>query len=692
MAAKSKKKPARSARSAAAKGVRQRKFTADDLLCFQSVSDAQISPDGSRLLFAKKHIGRKNEYITNLWMTDAAGGEPRQFTSGEKDGHGRWSPDGKRIAFISRREETQPQIYVLPAAGGEAVALTDFPEGTVNGFQWSPDGKSLAVSFRATEPDRTKEANKQREETGASEPPRVIDDIYYRLDGDGYFNRQRFALYLVDANTGQHRLLFDRDNMGWFHFDWAPDSKQLVVSANTHRNAWVKWWKVDLFRVDVASGKSRKIPGLAVGAKSAVRWSPDGRRIAFAGREGKEAWGVDNTRLYVCDPDGGNVCDLTGEEDYCLSAVTLSDTEDASFDTHISWSRDSRRVFMNFGWQGGTHIASVAAKGGKIVFHTKGRQTVRMGNFSDDGTRLAAVVGNQTTLAEVAVARLTSATAAATMRITTRSRFNTPLLKNRDVVAAEPHWVESPCGTKVQLWVMKPPGFRENRKYPALLSVHGGPHCQYGETFFHEFQVMAAAGYVVVYSNPRGSKGYGETHCNAIKGNWGHADWEDIRSVIDFMRALPFVRSKQMGVCGGSYGGYMTNWVIGHTGEFAAAVTDRCVANLVSMAGSSDLPLVPGEYWNANAWDNITDLWNQSPQKYLGRVTTPTLIVHSEGDLRCNIEQSEQVFAALKIRGIPTRFVRYPRSTSHGMSRNGPPDLRLHRLGQYLDWWSTYLS
>ena len=691
MAAKSKKKK-KPVRSSAGKLTSRQRITADDLLRLHLVGDAQISPDGSRLLFAKKHIGDKNEYVTNLWMTDVAGAGPRQFTSGGKDNHGRWSPRGERIAFISHREEGQPQIYVLPASGGEAVVLTDFPEGSLNGFKWSPDGKSLAVSFRETEPDRTKQADKQREETGASEPPRVIDDIYYRLDGDGYFNRQRFALYLVDADTGAHRLLFDRDNMGWFHFDWSPDSKQLVVSANTHRNAWVKWWKVDLFRVDARSGRSRKIPSLPVGAKSAVAWSPNGRHIAFAGREGKEAWGVNNTHLYVCDSDGGHVRDLTGGEDYCLSAVTLSDTEDASFDTHIAWSRDSRRIFMNFGWQGGTHITSIAAKGGKVVFHTKGRRTVRMGNFSDDGSRSAVVVGNQTTLAEAAVARFAGSSATAALRVTPRTRFNAPLLKSRDVVAAEPHWVESPSGTKVALWMMKPPGFRENKKYPALLSIHGGPHCQYGETFFHEFQVMAAAGYVVVYSNPRGSKGYGEAHCNAIRGKWGQADWEDLRTVIDFMRDQSFIRSTHMGVCGGSYGGYMTNWVIGNTNEFAAAVTDRCVSNLVSMAGSSDLPLVPGEYWNANAWDNITDLWNQSPQKYLGRVATPTLIVHSEGDLRCNIEQSEQVFAALKIRGIPTRFVRYPRCTSHGMSRNGPPDLRLHRLRQYLDWWNAYLS
>jgi len=204
--------------------------------------------------------------------------------------------------------------------------------------------------------------------------------------------------------------------------------------------------------------------------------------------------------------------------------------------------------------------------------------------------------------------------------------------------------------------------------------------------------VLAAAGYVVVYSNPRGSKGYGDAHCAAIKGNWGQADWRDMQAVIAFMKALPFVDTARMGVMGGSYGGYMTNWIIAHTDEFAAAITDRCVSNLVSMVGSSDLPLVPGEYWRGNSWDDTEAIWDQSPLKHFGKVKTPTLIIHSEGDLRCNVEQAEQVFATLKLRKVPTRFVRYPSSTSHGLSRSGPPDLRMHRLRQILDWWKNYLG
>ena len=210
--------------------------------------------------------------------------------------------------------------------------------------------------------------------------------------------------------------------------------------------------------------------------------------------------------------------------------------------------------------------------------------------------------------------------------------------------------------------------------------------------FFHEFQCQAARGMVVVYSNPRGSKGYGCDHCGANRGNWGSADWVDIRAVIDWMRARPEVDPNRMAIMGGSYGGYMTNWAIGHTNEFACAITDRCVSNLVSMEGNSDFMSKPDSYFPGNAWDRPEDLWKCSPIRFANKWKTPTLVIHSEGDLRCNVEQAEQVWTALQLRNIPSRFVRYPASTSHGMSRGGPTDLRIHRLHEILTWRDRYLG
>ncbi|MGH7202685.1 MAG: S9 family peptidase, partial [Planctomycetaceae bacterium] len=670
----------------------KRRITPEDLTRLVYLADPQISPDGTQVLFLRKHIGEKNHSVRNLWVVPADGDEPRQFTSGEKDGHGRWSPDGRRIALMSGREESKPQIYVLSSDGGEATQLTKFPEGSINHFKWSPDGKWLAVSYRQTDPDRTKDAKKQREEAGASTPPWVIDDLYYRLDGDGYFGAARHGLYVVNAETGEHRLLFDRDALGFFTYDWSPDSTELVVSCNTQKDALLKWWKDDLYRVDLRSGRAKKIPGLPIGHKSAVHWSPNGERIAYAGREGRqEIWGVTNAHLYVCSPDGGGAVDLTGGEDYCLVAVTLSDTQDAEFGPNFMWGRDGRRISMGLGWQGSSHLASISADGGVIVFHTEGRRTVQMGNASDDGTRFGLTVADQLTPAEIAIGAINTSPEDQ-YQVTTLTSFNKNLVEELELAPAESYWTQSASGTPVHFWIMKPPGFSDRKKHPAVLEVHGGPHTQYGECFFHEFQVLAANGYVVVYSNPRGSKGYGEQHCASIRGCWGATDWEDVQAVVQYMKTEPYIDRQRMGIMGGSYGGYLTNWAIGHTDDFAAAITDRCVANLVSMVGSSDLPLVPGEYWEGNSWDNTKELWNQSPLKYFGNVKTPTLIIHSEGDLRCNVEQAEQVFAALKLRGIPTRFVRYPASTSHGMSRGGPPDLRIHRLNEILDWWRKHLT
>jgi dipeptidyl aminopeptidase/acylaminoacyl peptidase len=287
----------------------------------------------------------------------------------------------------------------------------------------------------------------------------------------------------------------------------------------------------------------------------------------------------------------------------------------------------------------------------------------------------------------VGIGRLT----AGGLEVRLLTAFNQPLLDELELATPEEVWVTADDGHAVHGWLMLPPRPPAGGRSPGLLAIHGGPHAQYGVGFFHEFQWLAAEGYAVLYGNPRGSKGYGRAHCAAIRGRWGSDDWVDLQALTKRLREDPRVDGDRLGVMGGSYGGYMTNWAIGHTREFRVAITDRCVSNLVSMFGSSDLPDLPDSYFPGNSWDHPEGLWQQSPLKYLGEATTPTLIIHSEGDLRCNIEQAEQVFTVLQLRGIASRFVRYPKSTSHGMSRSGPPDLRLHRLEEMRAWLQRYL-
>lgn len=673
------------------KAAARKRLTPEDLTRFVLVEDCSISPEGDSILFTRRHIDDKNKTVSNLWTVGTNSRSPaRQFTVGGKDGHGRFSPDGRHIAFVSSRDKSPQQLWLIPRTGGEALQLTNFPEGSIAEFRWSPDGRSIAVSFREQDPDWTEKARKERETKGLSTPPRILDGLWHRLDGDGYFNTSRYYLYIVDAASGTHRKLFDKAPLGIGSFDWSPDGREFVVVVNQDADALVKPWKTRLVLVDAKTGRARPIKGQADGMRNAVEWSPDGTLVAFSGTLGRqEVWRAVNQHLFVVDPRTGACRCVTEGADVCLESAVVSDTHEADFNPVFHWTPDSRWIWFEAGIEGTRRIARVPITGGELEWLTDGPDQASFGGFSEDGTRFAMRRGSPLDIDDIAIGIISPDGRLSAQPLT---RFNAELLSGALLSRPEPHWVESADGTRVQLWVMKPAGYENGKKYPALLEIHGGPHAQYGGRFFHEFQMLAAAGYVVVFSNPRGSKGYGEAFADAICGDWGNLDWLDMQAVIGWMKKRSFIDVKRMGVVGGSYGGYMTNWIIGHTDAFAAAVSDRCVSNLISMAGNSDYPTVPDSYWPGNAWDSPEEMWNQSPMKYAGSIKTPTLLIHSEGDLRCNIEQSEQLFTALQLRGIPSRMVRYPASTSHGMSRNGPADLRVHRLRQILDWFDRWLK
>lgn len=668
---------------------KKRPITADDLLKIQYLGDPQISPDGRLVMFSMKQVGKKNNYVTNLFSVDE-GGSVTQWTQGEGGaGMGRFSPDGLSIAFVGGRDKPGAQIYVISTQGGEARKLTDLEEGSVGEIRWSPDGKKIAYTFRPSHPEWTEKARKQREEKGLSIPPRMMDNAWYRLDGDGYFLSQRHAIFILDVATGKSKKLYDGGELGSYSFDWSPDSKSLAVAHSAEKNPLYKPDNDQIYIVGM-DGKTRKLPGLPKGTKGSVRWSPDGKWIAYAGDDSEDdPWGVKNSKLFIVSPKGGEPTCLTRKTDYCLAASTLSDTKEAGFDAIVEWAPDSQAVYVQIGWHGGQQLGMAPIAKGGVELLTKGKHAVTVGNVSRDGSKVACLWGDALHLNEAAIYDFESHADAP--RVVTN--FNKGFHAAIELCEPKEFWVESTAKAKVQGWVMRPTGASKKPR-AAVLEVHGGPHAQYGWTFFHEFQLLAANGYVVVYSNPRGSKGYGEKFCDAIRSDWGNKDWDDVKAVTKHMAGLSGVDPKRIGIMGGSYGGYMTNWAVGHSKAYKAAITDRCVSNLVSMAGSSDFPINKNSYFKGIAYGDLKDiepLWKQSPLAYFKNVKTPMLIIHSEGDLRCNVEQGEQVFSALQAEGVPSRFVRYPQTTFHGMSRNGPPDLRLHRLGEILSWWATYL-
>ncbi len=695
---------------------RLRPIVANDLLRFVAVTDPQVAPDGTSLVVVRKSAGHSGAVESSLWIAPTDGSRASHpLTTGTKDTQPRFSPDGSKIAFVRCGSNKIAQIALLALNGGEASVLTEFPEGSFRSLAWSPDGRSIALSFRATEAEWTDAARKERERLGKSDPPRVLDARWHRLDGDGWFGAARHALFIVDAHTGAHRLVYDEDAMGHFDLAWSPDSRCIAIATNRANDALLKPWKTELLILDVAKRTLSPVPGLPIGPKGAVTWSPDGKRLAWAGRRGRDsAYSTENLELWTCGvpvkhkgkrgKHAGrhdhhhhhhhhhHPRSLTHQFDLCLGVGTLSDGADAAFDPTIRWSADSRTIYTRIGWEGEGHLVAIDLDGTAPRFLTRGAFEHVLGNLSSDGQTLAAIRTDPVTPAEAGVLALGGARA--TWKPLTN--FNAALAAELDLSAPSEHWVTAEDGHRTQVWVMLPPKSAakpkgKSKKRPGVLEIHGGPHAQYGVAFFHEFQLLAAQGYVVVYPNPRGSKGYGRDHCAAIRGSWGDRDWVDVQAVMQFMEQHPAIDAKRLGIMGGSYGGYMTNWAIAHTHVFKAAITDRCVSNMLSMSGNSDYVQLPDDYWIGTNFDRPETLWRASPIAHFKGVKTPTLIIHSEGDLRCNIEQAEQVHTALTLQDVPCRFVRYPMSTSHGMSRVGPPDLRVHRLEEILAWWRRWL-
>ena len=670
----------------------KRPVAMEDLLRFQLVGAAQIAPDGRRIAFTVKRVDeKKNTYYTRLWLADAETGDVRAFTGdGHSDSSPRWSPDGTQIAFVSDREKPKGQIYLIPADGGEARALTSLEEGGVRGHVWSPDGTKIAFLYRATPAMWREEAKKEREESCRSLPVRVHTRRFYRLDGMGYFDDSFWQAWVVDVATGEAKALTDAPH-DHGPLAWSPDGTRIAFIANRREDDDLEGLRDDLWTVPVEGGEVRRVEA-PEGPKGGLAWSPDGRWIAYTGHtDVDDVWGCRNSRVIVIPADGvGEARDLTGGSDKAVGYLCLSDMHETGDGPSLVWSPDSRALYFPISERGDTRLYRASLEEGSLTPLTPEKHEMASFSLSRDGSRFGVLLGSGTDPHDVYLG--TSEEDGLSLR--RLSRVNAELLD--EVELQLPEEIEAPSGggRTVQTWMLRPSGFEEGTAYPCVIYVHGGPALQYAgqASPFHELQWLAANGYVVLFSNPVGSKGYGEAHTSAIKGDWGNEDWTDIRAVTDYGASLPFVDAGRMAIMGGSYGGYMAAWAVGHTDRYRCAITDRLVGNLHSMAGTCDFPWVHEKFYKGNAWDDPSDLWRVSPLAFAGKINTPLLIVHSDGDLRCPVGQAEELFAALRAQRKTVEFVRYPAEASHGMSRNGPPDLRLDRLRRNLEWLDRYLK
>ena len=665
----------------------KRLISIEDLAKIKIVGDPQIAPDGKRVIYTVQVTDlEKNKYYSHLWLSGTKIGTEEQFTFGQvRDNFPRWSPDSSRIAFL-RTQEKQTQIWLLRADGGEGHALTQLPEGNWADLAWSPDGKCIAFSFRQTHPDWTEEAAKKRGDNGKSSPPRVITHPRYRLDGSG-FQDERQHIWVCDAATGETKQITKGDYDDAFPA-WAPDGKTIAFVSNRSEDPHRLLYRMDLWLVPSNGGKISRVKTPA-GEKSTLAWSPDGERIAYFGAQaGKDPWRPQNDRLWVVSRHGGDARCLSAGLDRSVGNVTLGDTREVAPIMPL-WSPDGKQLFFPLSDSGSVDLYSVDVQTARMQRLTRGAIDLAGVSLAADGKTFALLLSTATQPTEVFVGRLLRNR----LQVSQLSNQNVKWLQGVQLSCPEEFWLTQPDGTRVQGWVMRPPTMRRGSKHPLLLYVHGGPHAQYGNTFFHELQVHAARGYVVVYSNPRGSNGREEEFGACIHRNWGDLDYQDVMAVADYADGLREVDKNRKAIAGGSYGGYMTNWVVGHTNRFKCAVTDRSLSNFVSMVGTSDEPPPPNSYWPGNPWgDDFRIGWETSPLKYVDQVKTPLLIIHSEGDLRCPVSQAEEWFTALYWLKQQVVFVRYPRETSHGLSRGGPIDLRLDRLQRITEWLDRHLS
>jgi len=668
--------------------LKKRHITAEDLYRFKLVSDCKISPDGRFVIFCVQRVDKKKEKkYSNLWVVPTRGGPARQFTFGDQsDSQPQWSPDGKEIAFISNREEEkQPQIYIIPFHGGEARKLTDL-KGEFGDFEWSSDGRKLVCAFcKKDREEIEREKDEQKKKLGVVS--RHITRVFYKHDAKGFLPKERWHIWIIDVRTGKGKQLTYGDVCDELSPRFSPDGKEIVFFSNRTKDPDLDPYAMDLFVMPAKGGDFRKIK-TPVGFKGMPAFSPDGKWIAYLGIEGRgQEW--KNFSLWIVPADGkGEAKNLTEKFDFNVDSWTINDLPGNPAMTPPTWSFDGERIFFQVARHGNTLLQSIGLDGSRRSLETIIAEVGVVGSFDfdRDQKKLTYFYGDMKTPGEIWLRD---------MYLTSSSKLtqiNDNLLKAVDLGGIEEIWFKGAAGNDLQGWILKPPGFSPKKKYPSILEIHGGPSVQYGNFFMHEFYYLAASGYVVYFCNPRGGQGYGEKHSKAIWNNWGTVDYDDLMAWTDFVEKKPYIDKKRMGVTGGSYGGYMTNWIIGHTQRFKAAVTQRSVSNFISMYGSSDFNWAfEYELGNKPPWEDFKNYWRQSPIKYIGNARTPTLVIHSEDDLRCAVEQGEQVFIALKKLGVDTEMVRFPEEP-HGLSRGGRTDRRIERLKHILRWFDRYLK
>jgi len=684
----------------------------EDLYDLRVPVEVALSPDGTRVAFTVKAANpRRDGYRTALWIVPADGSEPaRQLTMGvNTDSAPRWSPDGRALAFLSDREsvlvkagagddparreqikEGAVQAWLLPMDGGEAHQLTKLPQN-VTDLRWSPDGDRLVLVSGSRKAERDPDRDPKL-------PPKIdtklIDRLQYMLNGEGYIHEYPPKLWLFEVKSGKLERLTSGDTRDE-NPAWSPDGKRIAYTSNPHPDADLSW-RTDVFVIDADGGKPLRVTGGSGNrAFDFAAWAPDGKSVAALGHRfsARGSTQVDLWRFRVRksgDDEGEN---LTGQHDLETLGAVNSDLFGFA-PTRPIWSADGSTVTFGAPADGSAEFWRVAVDDHRVERLTKGKHYLSRASaafMADGALRVAVIAADATHPPDVAAIDIPAGAAsrkgAAVRRLTDLMGEKWADIK---LVAPQERWHEVE-GRRIQGWFYAADG-KGKKPAPVVLEIHGGPATLYGWSLMWEWQCLVAAGMSVYASNPRGSQGYGQAFMSANYRDWGDGPMADVMGGLDGLIADGLVDEKHMGVTGGSYGGYLTSWVIGHTDRFAAAVSCRSVNDLTSEMLSGDIagPLFGKYEYGANPWDDPELYRQHSPLTYADKMDTPLLIQHSEKDLRTPITQGEELFTVLRSMHKPVRFLRVPEE-SHELTRSGAPFRRVDNVEKIRDWFSHFL-